>query len=115
MLATAATTAYDVPNTSTGGTGERLNRLNQLNKSGGRMLMKITDLTKNKPYLIEKLRKVQTKFGPTLIADLDSIQIFLPARFVKMTSEDIDFINENTNISLIYMGTTGKSHDIKFV
>jgi hypothetical protein len=68
-----------------------------------------------KTYEVEYIRRIKTKFGEALIADLsvedDSFNVFLPIRYVKISDDDLNIINEG-GVYMKYLG--GKFHNLDF-
>lgn len=79
---------------------------------------KLSDLIKDAPYDIVELRKIDTRYGPSIIATLrigedENTNVFLPKRYVnKLNDNQIKLFNEN-NFQMKYQG--GKYHDIRFL
>jgi hypothetical protein len=74
--------------------------------------VKVSYLTKDKPYLIEHFERVQTRYGEAILLTLREspasfVKIFLPKRYgVQFSEENISSINERSvSLSIKYKGT----------
>ena len=74
--------------------------------------IKISALKQNVPYPIERVERVQTKYGETVLATLRAespqtfLKVFLPRRYGVLFSDELRHINEKTiSLSLKYLGT----------
>lgn len=75
-------------------------------------LKPLSSLIVNKPYIIEKLRVVNTRFGMSLLAILFDIEnnvtfkSFLPQRVVKILSKDVidNISSSHGQYTLTYLG-----------
>ncbi|CAG9773441.1 unnamed protein product [Ceutorhynchus assimilis] len=84
--------------------------------------LKLCDLEQNKPYRVQQIQALQTVHGRRVIVDLPEIQkiVFLPERFKCLTNEEIDSLNKQKSIHLVYKGkktlTSGKvANDLEFL
>lgn len=58
---------------------ERINRV--LSSTSGRELTKLSDLEVGRFYRVDNIRKVDTRYGPKVVADIENNQyVYLPAR-----------------------------------
>ena len=79
---------------------------------------KLSDLMKDAPYDVVELRKIDTKYGPSIIITLcigedENTNVFLPKRYVNLLNDNqIKLINEN-NFQMKYLG--GKYHELRFL
>ena len=70
---------------------------------------KLSDLMIDVPYDVVELRKINTKYGVSLIATLrvgedEAVNVFLPRRYVNLLNDkQIKFFNES-NIQMKYLG-----------
>lgn len=71
----------------------------------------IGELEEDKKYKIQKARLVNTKFGPSVILELEDFLTFLPKRLTEPYKEHTDELSTG-NYSLIFRGKkdTGKAH-----
>jgi hypothetical protein len=64
--------------------------------------VKISSLTKDKPYLIEHVERIQTRYGEAILLTLREspasfVKIFLPKRYgVQFSEDNISSINERS-------------------
>jgi hypothetical protein len=71
------------------------------------------------PYAIERVEKIQTRYGETILTLKESpqtfVKVFLPKRYGELfTEDDIKSINERTVIiALRYRGTILNSYILK--
>ncbi|XP_055837277.1 uncharacterized protein LOC129919742 [Episyrphus balteatus] len=73
-------------------------------------LINIRELEQNHRYPIMGIKKVQTKFGEKLVVDLGGHDIFLPARYNKLSEKTIQSIHSQTaTFCIIYKGPFGRS------
>ena len=79
--------------------------------------IKITSLRDNTPYPIERVEKVQTKYGEAIILTLQEspqtfMKVFLPKRYGSVfTDNDLHSINvKSVSLNLKYIGTSPDSN-----
>ena len=79
--------------------------------------IKITSLRDNTPYPIERVEKVQTKYGESIILTLQEsphtfVKVFLPKRYGSLfTDNDLHSINaKSVSLNLKYIGTSPDSN-----
>lgn len=65
-------------------------------------------------HKITLLKKITTKYGERLVAELEDFQVFLPVRLNKLSANQVKYINRN-NLSLVTQGPCGRSTIVKFV
>ena len=84
---------------------------------------KLTDLPQNTPFIIKGIKRINTKYGEMLLAELvfkynETIvdyRVFLPQRFAKMSQPQIDILNKVDNIRMVYNGKNKSGvHDLIF-
>ena len=81
--------------------------------------MKLSDLNIGEPYKIDRLERINTKYGEATVAVLDKngdrCKIFLPKRF-NLSKEIIDVYNSDKNkTNLIYIGSVNERFEIRFI
>ena len=80
--------------------------------------IRITSLSENTPYPIERAERTMTKYGEAIILTLLAepphtyVKVFLPRRYGSLfTDENLGAINQKTIfLSLKYMGTMNNSY-----
>jgi hypothetical protein len=79
--------------------------------------VEVSSLTKDKPYLIEHVERVQTRYGEAILLTLREspvsfVKLFLPKRYgVQFSEANITSINERSvSLSIKYMGTCPDSN-----
>jgi hypothetical protein len=79
--------------------------------------VKVSSLMKDKPYLIEHVERVQTRYGETILLTLrDSpasfVKIFLPKRYgIQFSEDNMSSINERSvSLFIKYKGTCPDSN-----
>ena len=84
---------------------------------------KLTDLPQNLPYIIKDLKTINTKYGESLLAELQlkysdklvDYSVFLPQRFAKMPKPQIDILIKMPEVRFVYKGKNASGiHDISF-
>lgn len=88
--------------------------LNLLNSYRYKAFIKIADLEQNVAHKIYGARRISTKFGERVVLELQKHQMFLPARFDKLTAEVLEKINIEGNFYLTNQGPAGASYDLIF-
>lgn len=79
----------------------------------------LSDLVKNKTYLLLKLEKLETHFGEGILASLlvknNVRKIYLPKIYAtKLSEDDVEEINEGS-FEIRYLGPEGLSHKYTLV
>lgn len=62
---------------------------------------RLESLIADKKYKMAGLKKVTTRYGTRLVADLEEYEVFLPVRMCKITSLQLEFLNNCNKIYLI--------------
>ena len=71
-----------------------LQQLNNIASRGYPPTKKISELAKDSPLIITKMRQVKTKFGNKIIVESeDKFQMFLPLRVSEAIIKDDNFLN----------------------
>lgn len=72
---------------------EKINIIGQLNEF--KPTIKVIELEQSRKYKVTKIRRVQTKFGCSIVAELDGEkQMFLPKRYNKLEDAELKHIIE---------------------
>jgi hypothetical protein len=96
--------------------------LNDVNRFSGAVNTSIGKLAINEPYKVERLEKVTTKYGPSVIAYLtkggeDLCKVYLPKKFTNVIDDEfIEKFNRHEvgELFLTYRGMIDKSFNVKF-
>ena len=87
-------------------------------------IIKLIDLIQNTPYIIKNLKRMDTKYGETILAELQlkyggnivDYSVFLPNRFAKLPQAQIDMLMSIPEVRFVYKGKNESGiHDISFV
>lgn len=80
-----------------------LNKLNEVSHIRRKETIKLKDLPENAPHPILSVKIVTTKFGRSVLVELEQYTVFLPKRIVASVEENIEnFIPKK--YSLIFKG-----------
>lgn len=96
-----------------------LEELALLEKYEGPQKVSCRDLTASEGYPITSMKRVDTKFGPSIAAEIlmpdgQAAITFLPQRFVEqMTNQQIDVFNKG-GFRIKCTGMTGRSINVQF-
>ena len=94
-----------------------LQQLNEIASGGYPPTKKISELPKDRPFIITKMRQVKTKFGNKIIVESESdFQSFLPARVSDAIVNDENFFNgllEQINKMKLFI-TVKKNNTVEF-
>lgn len=88
--------------------------LNILNAQSFKPTMKISEMILNNPYQIYGIRRIATKYGPRVVAELQDVQIFLPMRYSSLPDDAMEDINSKGDFYVTNSGQNGKSFELKF-
>lgn len=98
-----------------------LQRLNQVAgvQEDFKPIKKLSELTINTPYAVREYRRVNTRYGYSIVADLENenVSVFLPKRFAaELTDDDLKHMSRDS-IKIISKGETkgSKCIALKFV
>lgn len=64
----------------------------------------VKELDIGKEYNITRMKKIETKFGRGVVAELEGRTVYLPKRFASLTDGEIEQINAGPQMVLIYNG-----------
>lgn len=89
--------------------------ISELNQLGSiKPTLKIKDMMRDMQYRILGARKVNTKFGNRVLLQLETHQLFLPARYEQLSEEAILDLNEN-KYNIINKGQMLSTFNLEFV
>lgn len=93
-------------------------KLNNLVSSDLPEQIQVRELTDTEGYKIEKLRRVQTKYGRSLVATVlvgdQKRSTFLPKRYdVQLSEADIEEINSSQKYRIVCLNPIPRSPDVK--
>lgn len=92
--------------------GTIISELNQLGII--KPTLKVKDMMRDIHYKVFGARRVNTKFGSRIVVHLEKYQIFLPARYGKLSEEAILDLNQN-KYNIINKGPVLSTFNIEFI
>lgn len=84
---------------------ESLNHLGLIDEE--KAVEKLKDLKVGEKHKIISAKRVSTRYGPTILLELENAVTFLPKRFAEISKEDL----ENFNSGLYYVVFEGMQED----
>lgn len=76
--------------------------------------LKVKDMVQDTHYRILGARKVSTKFGNRVVLDLENYQLFLPARYEKLSDKAVADLNEN-KYCIVNKGAVSSTFSLEFI
>lgn len=86
---------------------QKLNKIGKLHQCKARS---ISELSANRNYRLIASKRIDTRFGPRIIVTIDDTeleQVFLPARFGKLSEEDYNVFQQEISTGMVYMKYLG--------
>ncbi|GLV33351.1 hypothetical protein CBL_20099, partial [Carabus blaptoides fortunei] len=87
--------------------------INELNSIGQleaeKPIAKIKDLALGVQHKVYKCRRVTTRYGPTILLELESSAVFLPKRFAEITDQQVADLKSATCWSVISAKRLGRN------